>query len=117
MPDSFDPQELKRIRMFVYLIPVIGVFPALWSLYRRQGDRREQIVSRTAIILGFVWIVGYVTLGSGAESASSLALSFWIANSVLTSGYFMTNLWLMLRLWQRKSTWLPGASDLGDRLP
>ncbi|HIK56004.1 MAG TPA: hypothetical protein IGS37_12675 [Synechococcales cyanobacterium M55_K2018_004] len=117
MPDPYDPQAMKRLRMFVYLIPVIGFFPALWSLYRKQGDRREQIVSRTAVVMALVWIVGYVSLGSGAQSSESLGLSLWIANSVLTSGYFVTNLWLMLRLWQGKSTWLPGVSEVGDRLP
>lgn len=114
---SLDSQELKRLRMFVYLIPVVGFFPALWALYRKQGDRREQIVSRTAVTLALVWLVGYLSLGAGAESSSSMALSLWIASSILTSGYFATNLWLMLRLWQRKPTWLPGVSDVGDRLP
>jgi hypothetical protein len=40
-----------------------------------------------------------------------------LTSSVITSSYFVINLWLMLRVWQRKPLRLPGFSELGDRLP
>uniref|UniRef100_A0ACD5GVH4 Uncharacterized protein n=1 Tax=Desertifilum tharense IPPAS B-1220 TaxID=1781255 RepID=A0ACD5GVH4_9CYAN len=39
-----------------------------------------------------------------------------LTSSLLTSGYFLINFWLMVRLWQRKSTRLPGVSHLSDRV-
>lgn len=114
-PDPFDPQEFKRLRMFFYLIPVIGFFPAVWTLSRRQGDRKERSLSRLVVVLALGWMVGYLSLGTSAHVSESMSL--WIATSVVTSSYFGINLWLMWRLWQRKSLRLPGISDLSDRLP
>lgn len=113
--DPYDPQALKRLRLFVYLIPVIGVFPAGWRLAQRRGDRRERYVCRMAVTLGMVWMLGYLLSGTGAHTAQSMPL--WILNTVVTSSYFGINLWLMLRIWQRRSLHLPGISDLSDRLP
>lgn len=117
MPSRYDTFELQRLRMFVYLIPVVGFFPAAWSLYRKQGDRREQIVSRLAVTLALGWLVGYLLLNGSAQLSDTNALPLMIASATLTSGYFVTTFLLMMRLWQRKSLWLPGVSDLGDRLP
>lgn len=113
--DFLESADLKRLRLFVYLIPVVGFFPALWALYRRQGDRAEQTVSRLAVTLALGWVLGSTVLSTGAEVTHALPLL--VMSSLLTSGYFLSNLWLMLRLWRRKSLWLPGVSDLGDRLP
>ncbi len=117
MPSRYDTVELQRLRMFVYLIPVVGFFPAVWSLYCKQGDRREQIVSRLAVTLALGWLVGYLLLNGSAQLSETNALPLMIASATLTSGYFVMTFLLMMRLWHRKSLWLPGVSDLGDRLP
>jgi hypothetical protein len=115
--NPFVSQDLRRIQTFIYLIPVVGFFPALWTLYRRQGSREQRAVSRLAVTLATGWLFGYLLLGTGASASQSLALPLLIVSSLLTSGYFLVNVWLMVRLWRRKAIWLPGISQLSDRLP
>jgi heme/copper-type cytochrome/quinol oxidase subunit 3 len=112
-----DGAGSRRFQLFWYLVPVVGFFPALWTLYYRQGNQQRQDLSRTVVTLTIAWLLGYVLLGVGAESSDSLSLPLLITNSLLTSGYFLTNLWLMAQLWQRKSVRLPLISTVGDRLP
>jgi hypothetical protein len=115
--DPFENEDVRHLQLFLYLIPVVGFFPALWTLYRRQGTRRERNLSRLVVTLALGWMLGYCLLGTGAEVSDSLSLPLLIISSLLTSGYFLTNLWLMVRLWQRKPLKLPVVSDLSDRLP
>lgn len=116
-PDRFRTQDLKHLQLFIYLVPVVGFFPAIWTLYRRRGSEEQRGASRLAVTLALGWLFGYLLLGSGAQAADSLSLPLLITSSLLTSGYFLINIWLMVRLWQRKSIWLPGVSDWSDRLP
>lgn len=123
--DLIESEDLERLQIFIYLIPVLGFFPALWTLYRQTGERplagvsgrSRQNASRLAVTLALGWIVGYALLGAGAQAADSLTLPLLIASSLLTSGYFLANIWLMVRLWQGQSIRLPGISRLSDRLP
>ncbi len=123
-PDLYKEQDLKeqdlnRLQIFVTLIPVIGFLPALWTLYRQQSSPAVQNASRLVVTLTLGWLLGYGLLGAGAQFASDSTvstLSLLILSSLLTSGYFLVNLWLMVRLWQRKSLRLPGISRLSDRL-
>lgn len=115
--DPLESDDLRRLQVFVYFIPVAGVLPALWTLYRRQGTRRQQLASRLSVTMGLVWVVLYSVLNAGAANAGSASLNLWVLNSLATSGYFLVSFWLMVRVWQRKSVWIPGLSDLGDRLP
>jgi hypothetical protein len=115
--DRYKDQNLKRLQQFMALIPILGFFPALWMLYRGTGDRDQRNTSRLAVILATGWILGYVLLGAGAQRFDAASLQLLILASLLTSGYFMTNIWLMVRLWLNQSIRLPGISRLGDRLP
>lgn len=120
-PDPYKERDLERLQIFIALIPVLGFFPALWTLYQKQGSTERQNASRLVITLTLLWLLGYGLLGLGGqltEGTSAVStLSLLIASSLLTSGYFLTNFWLMMRLWHRKSLRLPGFSRLGDRLP
>jgi Na+/proline symporter len=116
-PDPFENEEVKHLRFYLYLIPVIGFLPAFWTLYSRQGTRQERNVSRLAITLALGWLAGYCLLAAGASTAETLSTPLLITSSVLTSSYFLVNLWLMVCLWQRKPLRLPGISQLSDRLP
>jgi hypothetical protein len=118
--EAFDHSTFKRTLLFVYLIPVFGVVPAAWSLTR--GDRQSRAVSRLAITLGLLWGLGILTLNTGfvfaSESgASGTGLSLLLINSLFTSSYFVTMLWLMIRVWQRKPPEIPGVSRLAKFLP
>ncbi len=133
-PEStLERSEQKRLQLFLYLVPVVGFFPALLSLYRQRDrsgpgsgnpanddqtrDRREQQVSRLAVTLSLAWVMGLSLLATGRSTNETPALVAMILSSMLTSGYFLTNFWLMVQLWRRKRLWLPGFSNLGERLP
>jgi hypothetical protein len=120
-PDPYKESDLERLQIFIYLIPVIGFLPALWTLYRQQGSPERRNASRLAVTLTLGWVLGYGLLSAGShllgEASTTSTLSLLILSSLLTSGYFLANLWLMVRLWQHKSLRLPGISQLGDRIP
>lgn len=120
-PDPYQERDLERLQIFICLIPVLGFFPALWTLYRQQGSSERRNASRLAVTLALGWLLGDLLLGMGHQMAIGTSLtstlSLLILSSLLTSGYFLVNLWLMVRLWQHKSLRLPGISQLSDRLP
>lgn len=125
-----DNPDLKHLQLFFYLIPIIGFFPSLWTLYSRgksfaessdslkpyQGSRSHLAVSRLSVTLAGSWLLGYLLLNVGAETSEFLMLRLLVLNSLLTSGYFLVSIWLMVRLSSRKSLRLPGFSRLADRL-
>ncbi|MEM9450801.1 MAG: hypothetical protein AAGA75_20045 [Cyanobacteria bacterium P01_E01_bin.6] len=114
---SIDDDDGKRLKMFICLVPVVGFFPALWTLYRNRSSREERSVSRLVVTLSLIWILSVTLLNTGAQTVDGAALPFMISSTLLTSGYFVANLWLMMRLWQRKRLKFPLVSRLGDRLP
>lgn len=105
-----------RIQLFVYLIPVIGFLPALWILYKRQGTSTQQAVSRLAVTLALSWLLGQVLLAMSFQATESLTLPVLLISSVLTTSYFIVNFGLMIRIWQRQSIWLPGLSQIAERV-
>jgi hypothetical protein len=113
--DNEDPSTSKRL-LLLYLIPVIGCFPSLWTLYRHQGSKEQLAASRLSITLGFSWLLGYLLLATGAASSDYLTFRLLILNSFFTSGYFLVSVWLMFRIIQGKSYRLPGFSSLADRV-
>jgi hypothetical protein len=102
------------LQLFVYLVPVFGFFPALWTLYRRQGSREQQAVSRLSVTLAFGWLLGYILLSAGGQASEFWTLRLLFMNTMLTSGYFIVSVGLMVRLWQRKSPRLPGISRIAE---
>lgn len=116
-PERLDNSEIQHLKQFLYLMPVVGFFPALWNLYYRTGSKQEKDLSRVVVTLTLGWLIAYVLLGVGAEVSESLSLPLLISSSLITSGYFVVNIWLMVRVWQRKSVRLPVISKVGDRLP
>jgi hypothetical protein len=112
-----EPSALTRLQLSVYLAPIIGFFPALWTLYRRDGTPAHKATSRLSVTLALCWLSGYILLETGARSAEFATLPLLIVSSAFTSSYFIVCVGLMVRLWQRQPMWLPGISRLGDRLP
>jgi hypothetical protein len=112
-----DLDALDRLETFLYLTPVIGVFPSIWAIYRRQRDKKQLAVCRLSVLLAFIWLSIYLSCNVGADlsGASSVGFRLLFLNSLATSGYFMASLWLMMLLWQKKSLKLPGFSALAER--
>ena len=117
MRDELDNEDVRRLTLFLYLIPVVGFFPAVWTLYRRLGDRHQQSVSRLSVTLAMGWLLSYLMVNLGASTSTHMALPLLIMSSLLTSGYFLVNIGLMIQLLRRKRLWLPVISRWSDRLP
>ena len=107
--------DISKTQLILYLIPIIGFFPSLWTLYQRQGSRQQVTASRLSITLAFIWMLGYLLLTTGAAT-DFLTLRLLILNSFLTSSYFLVSVWLIFRVIQGKSSRLPGFSNLAERL-
>jgi hypothetical protein len=114
--DSLETDELRHLQLFLYLLPVFGFFPALWTLYRDRGSRQERALSRMVVKLSLGWLVSYALLGVGAMQSEAHPIPLLITASLLTSGYFLVNLWMIVRVWQRRSIELPLLGRV-SRLP
>jgi len=114
--DPFENPDLKRLELFIYLTPVLGFFPALWTLYRRRDSPSRQAVSRLSVTLAIGWLLGYILLGASADASESWKLPLLLMNSLLTSGYFVVCIWLMIRLSQHQSLRLPVISTIAERV-
>lgn len=102
--DPFQERKLQRLQRMTYLIPLVGAIPALWTLYHRQGDASQRSTSRLSVLMTLSWLLLYGLLWFGSSQDTAIA-SFRLlyANGILTSGYFVACLVLMLRIWQGKS--------------
>ena len=115
--DLLKEQQLVQLKLYIYLIPVLGFLPALWTLYRHKGSGKEQKVSRLSVALALSWLLGYALLWTGAwQTSDFLTLRLLFLNSLLTSGYFLLSFALMIRLWQGKSARLPWISPMAERI-
>ncbi len=101
-PDPFENADVQHLKLFIYLLPVVGVVPALWALYWRQGTRTERNLSRLVLTLAAGWLLSYALLGWGAQANEGMTIPLLMTSSLLTSGYFLVNIGLMWRLWQRR---------------
>ena len=111
-----NKQDISLFGMLIYLIPVIGFFPSLWTLYQREGTREQLRTSRLSITLALTWIIGYILLGTGASNSDFFALRLEILNSLMTSGYFVVSVWLIIRKLKGKSQKIPGFSRFAERV-
>ena len=125
--DPFERADQKRLRLFLYLIPLVGVVPAGVNLYlqrnqpqpspEQRSKRQDLQVSRQAVSLATVWLLALALGNLGGQLGETPQLGVMLFNSVLTSGYFIANCWLMTQLGRGKRPELPGLDALGNRLP
>jgi hypothetical protein len=106
----------STLGLILYLIPVVGFFPSLWTLYRRSGSREQLSTSRLSITLALIWLLGYLLLATGAETSDFATLRLLILNTFFTSGYFLVSAWLIVRMAQGKSNRLTGFSSFAERV-
>jgi hypothetical protein len=57
-----------------------------------------------------------VLLTLGGSSGENIGINTLVLASLLTSGYFLTNVWLMTQVLRRQRVYLPGLSEVGQRL-
>jgi hypothetical protein len=93
-----------------------GDEPTTLNQQHSTNNQKEKLaVSRLSVTLALSWLLSYILLSTGAETSEFLSFRLLMLNSLLTSGYFLVSVWLMLRLTTRKSVRLPGFSALADR--
>ena len=96
-------QNIDKFQLSLYLLPVIGIIPALWSLSNHQSHTKQKKISRLSVTLVFLWLSAYSLLWLGASTTSELlSLRLLYFNGILTTGYFVTCIILMVRIWQGK---------------
>lgn len=117
--EAFDNQDLKRLQLLIYLVPVFGLVPALWRLSQRKCDRQHRTVSRLSVTLALSWLLAYLLLNTSASVSSEAGwqVSLLLLNGLVTSSYFLTSLWLMVQVWQKQPPHLPGFSRIAKHLP
>jgi hypothetical protein len=118
--DLVLPREMdasQRLETFFYLIPVVGLIPSLWAIYRRRRDKKQLAVCRLSVLLAFIWLTIYLSCNVGTDlsgTSTSISLRLLFINGLATSGYFISSLWLMMLMWQNKSVRLAGFSYLAE---
>ncbi len=115
--ENLDRQEpdTRSLKLMLYFMPVFGIIPSLWSLNHTDSTRAERNASRMAIKLALTWFASYMLFDVGAQNIDALHLPLLLTSSLITSGYFVMNLWLVILLWQRKSIDVPLLGQV-DRL-
>lgn len=115
--NSDSKTRKQQTQLGIYYLPVIGIIPSLWTLLSNRDDRQQQNASRLSITLTLLWFSSYSLLSVGSDQASELiALRLLYTNALITTGYFLICLGLILRLKQGKHQRLPGISKLADRI-
>ena len=108
----------RHLQLWLYLLPIVGVIPSIWTLYRDKGRVEQQKASRLSITLALTWIGLYVLLSLSAERASEiLAFRLLYTNALLTTGYFLSCTIWMLGLKKGNLPQIPKVSKFtyGDR--
>ncbi len=101
--DPFKEQKLKKLQLMLYLLPVVGWLPSLWTLSRHDENRSQRSLARTSLTLTLGWAIAYSLLWLGSlQTSELLALRLLYLNGLLTSGYILTCLVLMVRVWRGK---------------
>ena len=111
--DRFQEGKLNKLELIVYLIPILGAFPALLRLYRPGGTKAQRSTSRLSVNLTLTWAILYLLFWFGSSSeGGAISFRFLYANGIVTTGYVITCLVLMVRIWQGKSRVLSSTGSL-----
>ena len=114
---ELEAKKSQKKQLWYYLVPVFGVIPALWTLYRGKGNKDRTQVSRLSVLLLTMWIVPYLSLFIGADNSSEIvAFRLLYTNALLTTTYFLVCFGLLFRLQQGKSPYLPLLSSLSNKI-
>ncbi|MEM7595039.1 MAG: hypothetical protein AAF383_26660 [Cyanobacteria bacterium P01_A01_bin.83] len=108
-------QVEQYIQLWIYLLPVIGVIPAVWTLYQAHNRmkneqtqncpalRQQYKASRLSVNLMLAWLGSYALFSLGSANISGLmSLRLMYANAVTTTGYFLCCTFLLLQLGHKK---------------
>jgi len=110
---ELETTKSQKRQLWIYLLPVIGVIPSLWTLSKSSADLEHKKTSRLSLILTLVWLSTYFSLWLGAGQTSDM-LSFRLlyTNALITTSYFLICFGLMFRISRGKSPYLPLVNSL-----
>ena len=112
---SVPEKKAQQLQLLIYLLPVVGIIPSIWTLYRGKGSEQEQKTSRLSLILVLSWLIAYISLSiSATQTSDILTFRLLYTNALITTGYFLFCLSLMFRLIKGKSPYLPLVSRLAS---
>lgn len=122
--------SFHQLRIYLHLVPVLGLLPSLLYLYGESPSAREDITndpgkanlhaaSRLAILLGIgsMSAIALLEAGASVQSSQLAHMRLLLASSFVGSGYVLINLSLMFRVATHQSIRIPGLSTLSRRLP
>ena len=117
---TYHSRHTRHFQLWIYLLPVIGVVPAIWTLYRVEKQpktsfsevsdslirlKQQHKASRLSLNLALVWVSSYSLLSLGAANVSGIgSFRLLYVNAVITTGYFLACTILMFRLTKKSST-------------
>lgn len=116
---DIEKQTEKHLQLWIYFLPVVGVIPAVWTLYRHKNRQaidyqnnpledysqlQQQIkASRLSVNLTLGWLCFYVLFACGSATATEIAsFRFLYANAITTTGYFIACTFIMSRLGKKR---------------
>lgn len=107
---SYSSRQIDQyLKLWIYLLPIVGVIPAMWTLSRTKNIktnnllRQQQKVSRLAVNLILIWLTSYALFSLGAANVSGItSLRLLYGNAIMTTGYFVTCTWLISQLGKKK---------------
>jgi uncharacterized membrane protein YedE/YeeE len=96
---SIEEKQNRDLKQWIYLLPIVGIIPAIWTLTNSQSPRKQKQASRLSIGLFITWLSLYILLFLGADASPNiLAFRLLSANALMTTGYFVSCLILMMVL-------------------
>ena len=64
--------NLDKFQLSLYMLPVVGILPSLWTLSSQHGNLQQKKVSRLSINLMSIWLLMYISLWLGSNITSEL---------------------------------------------
>lgn len=99
--DDHDPlkeAKLNKLQLIIYLLPLVGWVPALITLNLKSSTAAQRSVSRTSVLLIMAWVISYSLCWFGSLQGSDiLTFRLLYLNGLLTSGYILVSLGLILK--------------------
>ncbi len=114
--DQLKNPHINRQELFLLVTPILGFFPAIWILFRQKASLQHRTISRLIVTLTLIWLLGNILLQLGAEIGESGTITLLLINSLLTTSYFIVTFGLMVRIWKRQPLWLPGISQIAEKV-
>ncbi|MEM1168775.1 MAG: hypothetical protein AAGJ08_06745 [Cyanobacteria bacterium P01_H01_bin.35] len=114
--EQLENPQINRQELFLLVTPILGFFPAMWILFRQKGSLQHRAVSRLIVTLTLIWLLGNIFLQLGTEIGESGTITLLLINSLLTTSYFIISFGLMVRIWKRQPLWLPGISQIAEKV-